>query len=173
MLGCNERNIIFKQHLCKLGQLQRSSKVCMYIILAGHKYTSLCYSADEDVESGSESDQSEEGLVSCDNRGADFSSKLSTGESEKEDQLMGEPVWQPQANHTVYCLYRFPENDGEPLQLNTSSDKERWKKLKQNVMCREARAQKNLQFFFFLLVRKRTRYSARLRLTARKATTFA
>jgi hypothetical protein len=47
--------------------------------------------------------------------------------------------------HTVHCLYRFPENDGEPLQLNTSSEKERWKKLKQNVinvMCREARAKK-------------------------------
>ena len=76
----------------------------MFIILAGHKYTSLCYSANEDVESGSESDQSEEGLVSCDNRGADFSSKLSTGESEKEDQLMGELVWQSQANHSLLSL---------------------------------------------------------------------
>ena len=25
MLGCNESNIIFQQHLCKLGQLQRSN----------------------------------------------------------------------------------------------------------------------------------------------------
>ena len=25
MLGCNESNIIFQQHLCKLGQLRRSN----------------------------------------------------------------------------------------------------------------------------------------------------
>ena len=25
MLGCNESNIVFQQHLCKLGQLQRSN----------------------------------------------------------------------------------------------------------------------------------------------------
>ena len=27
MLGCNESNIIFQQHLCKLGQLRRNSQV--------------------------------------------------------------------------------------------------------------------------------------------------
>ena len=30
VLGCNESNIIFQQHLCKLGQLRRSN---------GHKYS--------------------------------------------------------------------------------------------------------------------------------------
>ena len=55
MLGCNESNIIFQQHLCKLGQLRRSNgrnSQVLYTVLFVCWWLFVVYVAHDDTETG-------------------------------------------------------------------------------------------------------------------------